>query len=263
MSDQRLRNKVLVIVGGTTGLGLSASRAIVAAGAKLVIVGKDDRSVSAAAAIGGDTSLLIGDATEPATAELAIDRAIRDFGDFHGLYHVAGGSGRSMGDGPLHELTNAGWTFTQCLNLETVFFSNRAAVQALLRLGHGGSILNVGSVLATSPAAEHFATHAYAAAKSALIGLVRSSAAYYAPKGIRFNVLAPGLIDTQMSQRAIRDPRIREYAIARQPLDGGRIGVPTDLDDAVVYFLSDDSRFVTGQVLAVDGGWSVIGTPLG
>ncbi|HYG77939.1 MAG TPA: SDR family oxidoreductase, partial [Planctomycetota bacterium] len=108
-----------------------------------------------------------------------------------------------------------------------------------------------------SPSPLHFATHAYAAAKAAIIGFTKSCAAYYAPKNIRFNVLAPGLVETPMSQRAAGDATIQKFIATKQPLDGGRIGKPDDLDAAAVYFLSDQSRFVTGQVLAVDGGWSV------
>src|SRR5437764_406640 len=83
------------------------------------------------------------------------------------------------------------------------------------------------------------ATHACAAAKSAVIGFTKSCAAYYAPQQIRFNVLAPALVETPMSQRAATDTKIQRYIAAKQPLDGGRIGQPKDLDAAVVYFLSE------------------------
>ena len=115
----------------------------------------------------------------------------------------------------------------------------------------------MGSVLGWSPSPTHFATHAYAAAKAGIVGLTRSCAAYYAPRGIRFNVIAPGLVETPMAQRAAGDERIRRFVKTKQPLDGGRIGRPEDLDAAVVFMLSDAGRFATGQVLAVDGGWCV------
>jgi NAD(P)-dependent dehydrogenase (short-subunit alcohol dehydrogenase family) len=123
--------------------------------------------------------------------------------------------------------------------------------------GVAGSILNCGSVLGFSPSSRFFATQAYAAAKAAIIGLTRSAAAQYAPEGIRFNVVAPGLVATPMSQRAQGDERILAFVKTKQPLDGGRIGRPEDLDAAVVWLLSDAAGFVTGQVIAVDGGWSV------
>jgi NAD(P)-dependent dehydrogenase (short-subunit alcohol dehydrogenase family) len=118
-------------------------------------------------------------------------------------------------------------------------------------------ILNMGSVLGWSPSPEFFATHVYAAAKSAIVGFTKSIAAYYAPRGIRCNVLAPALVETPMAKRAAGDERIQEFIATKQPLDGGRIGRPQDCDGAAVFLLSDAAQFVTGQVLAVDGGWTV------
>src|SRR5205807_6594468 len=119
-----------------------------------------------------------------------------------------------------------------------------------------GSILNMGSVLGFSPSPQFFSTHAYATAKAAIIGLTKSAASYYASKNIRFNVLAPALVATPMSARAQQDEGILDFIASKQPLDGGRIGKSSDFDAAAVYFLSEDSKFATGQVLAVDGGWS-------
>jgi NAD(P)-dependent dehydrogenase (short-subunit alcohol dehydrogenase family) len=254
----RLHDKVIVIIGGTSGLGLSAARAFAAEGARLVLIGRDSEKVQAVAKEFGQCALtLAGDAANPTTAPQAIATARDKFGSFDGLYHVAGGSGRRHGDGPLHEITDAGWEFTLNENLTSLFYSNRAAAQALLEQNRGGTILNMSSVLGYSPSPRYFSTHAYAATKAAVIGLTRSAAAYYAPKNIRFNVLAPALVATPMSQRAQSDPDILQFIATKQPLDGGRIGQPSDLDSAAVYFMSDESKYVTGQVLAVDGGWSV------
>lgn len=258
--NQALLDKVIVIVGGTTGIGLSAARACVAAGARVVVVGRSAESGAAALVeIGKAARLVTGDAVDPATSVRAIETAVKEWGRLDGLYHVAGGSGRKFGDGPLDQITDEGWQATLELNLTSVFNSNRAAVRQFLAQGNGGSVLNMGSVLADSPAPKHFATHAYAAAKAAIIGLTKAAAAYYAPHNIRFNVLAPALVETPMSARAVGDEQIRAYVSARQPLDGGRIGRPDDLDGAAVYFLSDASCYCTGQVLAVDGGWTVGG----
>jgi len=253
-----LNGKTLVVIGGTTGLGLSAARAFVEHGAQVVVVGRNAENVKRAKKTLGKTCrALRGDATRPGTAARAIKLALQEFKNFDGLYHVAGGSGRSMGDGPLHELTDEGWRRTLELNLSSLIFSNRAAVRQFLAQDRGGSILNMGSVLGWSPSPQFFATHAYAATKSAVIGFTKAIAAYYAKDNIRCNVLAPGLIETPMSQRAANDSQILRFIKTKQPLDGGRIGQPSDLDAAAVYFMSDASRFTTGQVLAVDGGWGV------
>ena len=254
----RLQGKTLVIVGGTTGLGLSAAEAFVREGARVVVVGRNSESVATAQReLGSNAKAIQGDACDPKTALLAIDTALQQLGGFHGLYHVAGGSGRRHGDGPLHEISDEGWNYTLNENLTTLFYSNRAAAQQFLKQNSGGTVLNMGSVLGFSPSPQFFSTHAYATAKAAIVGLTRAAASHYAPKNVRFNVLAPALVATPMSQRAQGDEDVMQFIAAKQPLDGGRIGRPADLDSAAVYFMSDESRFVTGQVLAVDGGWSV------
>lgn len=253
-----LARKVIIVVGGTTGIGLSAAHAFLAAGARVVVVGRDPDNASAARkSLGKSSRVLTGDATRPGTAVKAIRAALKHFGGFHGLYHVAGGSGRRKGDGPLHEVTDEGWDYTLNLNLTSLFFSNRAAVQQFLQQGSGGTILNMSSVLGFSPSAKFFSAQAYATAKAAIVGLTRSAAATYASQNIRINALAPALVATPMSRRAQGDQAILRFIRRKQLLDGGRIGRPEDLDAAAVYFMSDGSRFVTGQVLAVDGGWTV------
>src|SRR4029079_14060446 len=103
------------------------------------------------------------------------------------------------------------------------------------------------------------ATTAYPAAKEAVEGFTRSIAAAYASRGLRANVIAPGLVESAMSHRAAQHPEIMRFVKRKQPLDGGRIGQPEDVTGAALYFLSDESRFCTGQVLSVDGGWTVSG----
>lgn len=253
-----LSSHVYVLIGGTAGLGFSAARALIAHGASVVIVGRDATlGADASKQLGPQCRFLAGDATSPTLAPDAIQLALSAFGRFDGLYHVAGGSGRRHGDGPLESLTDAGWDFTLELNLTSVFLSNRAAVQQFLRQGTGGAILNCASVLGSSPSPAFFGTQAYAASKAGIIGLTRSAAATYASRNIRFNAIAPGLVATPMSERAQQNPEILEFIRTKQPLDGGRIGMPEDLDAAVVWLLSPESRFVTGQVITVDGGWSV------
>jgi NAD(P)-dependent dehydrogenase (short-subunit alcohol dehydrogenase family) len=253
-----LAGKVVVVVGGTTGIGLSGVRACLGAGARVVALGLADSVTEAlAASLGPSARVVAADARNPDAARDAIQLARSAHAGFDALFHVAGGSGRAFGDGPLHEITDTGWDETLRLNLTSVFQSNRAAARAFLDAGTYGTVLNVGSVTPFSPSPRFFSTHAYAAAKAAVQGLTTSAAAYYAPYGIRFNVLLPGLTETPMSRRATADHEILAFIRDKQPLDGGRIAQPSDLDAAIVFFLSDASSFVTGQALAVDGGWSV------
>lgn len=252
-----LSSKVIVVMGGTTGLGFSAARAFVNGGAKVFLVGRNQQSLDRAVEELPSTAGIAADAAHPKTAPQAIELAVHKFGGFNGLYHVAGGSGRKFGDGPAHELTDDGIDLTLNLNLKSLIYSNRAAIQRFIQQNSGGAILNMTSVLGFSPAPNYFATHVYAAAKAAIVGFTKSTAAYYAPKNIRINALAPALVETPMAQRAANNEEILSYIKTKQPLDGGRIGKPEDLDAAAVWFMSDESRFCTGQVLAIDGGWSV------
>ncbi|MEO8764472.1 MAG: SDR family oxidoreductase [Ginsengibacter sp.] len=253
-----LENKNIVVIGGTTGIGLSASMAFVANGANVLVVGRNTESVAEAKEkLGTNAEAIRADATATGTAINAIGSCIKKFGNFDGLYHVAGGSGRKMGDGPLHELTLDGWNKTLELNLTSLMLSNQAAVKKFLELKKPGTILNMSSVLGFSPSPQYFSTHAYAAAKAAVIGFAKSIAAYYAKYNIRVNVIAPALVETPMAQRATHDEAIMAFTKTKQPLDGGRIGTPEDLDGLATYFMSEQSKFTTGQVIAVDGGWSV------
>ncbi len=253
-----LAGKTIVIIGGTSGFGLSAALACQREGANVVVLGRDDEHLSHANdTLGADAEILTGDATGPIAAHRAVEHAVGSFGRCDGLYHVAGGSGRAYGDGPLHSISDDGWLKTIALNQNSTFYSNRAALAHWEATGRSGIILNLASVLAFSPAPAHFATHAYATAKAAVIGMTKAIAAHYAPFGIRANVIAPGCTDTPMAKRAKENPTIQEFLKRKQPLDGGRMERTEDVDGAAVFLLSDASAYITGQVLAVDGGWSV------
>jgi len=256
--SQQLTNKNIVIIGGTTGIGLSAAKAFIEQEAKVVVAGRNEENVEKAKAeLGKNAHAICADARKIETAVNAIDLCIEKFGTFDGMYHVAGGSGRKMGDGPLHELSLDGWNKTLELNLTSLMLSNQAAIKKFLELKKPGTILNMGSVLGFSPSPLYFSTHTYAAAKSAIIGFSKALAAYYAKDNIRVNVIAPAVVETPMAQRAANDENILSFIKTKQPLDGGRISVPHDVDGLAIYFMSDQSRITTGQIVAVDGGWSV------
>jgi NAD(P)-dependent dehydrogenase (short-subunit alcohol dehydrogenase family) len=253
-----LENKAIVVIGGTSGMGLSAAKAFVKEKAQLVLVGKEEQSCEEARKmVGSMASIQCADAMLEGTASTAIEECLRLYGRFDGLYHVAGGSGRKYGDGPLHELSLEGWNKTFEINLTSLMLSNQAAIQKFRELKTGGSVLNMSSVLGVSPSPKFFVTHAYAAAKSAVIGFTKSLAAYYATDNIRINMIAPALVETPMSERASKDEIIMNFIKSKQPLDGGRNGKPEDLDGAAAYFMSDLSKFTTGQTLYIDGGWGV------
>lgn len=252
-----LRDKTIVLVGGTSGIGLAAARACSQQGANLVLVGRDEnRCKSACEQLPGPGRWLAVDACAPETAPQALSLATEAFGLVHGVCHVAGGSGRRWGDGPLHEISDDGLRKTLQWNLESNFFTSRAAVRYWLARESAGSLIHVGSVLADRPAPAFFATHAYSAAKAGIVGLTTAAAAYYAPNRIRINVVAPALVETPMSERACGDDSIRNYVRQRQPLTNG-VAQPESVEGMIVFLFSNQAEAITGQVFRVDGGWSV------
>jgi NAD(P)-dependent dehydrogenase (short-subunit alcohol dehydrogenase family) len=195
------------------------------------------------------------DVTSAADVASAVQDVSAKYGRIDILVNVAGGSGRKWGDGPADACTLEGWEKTIALNLDSVFYCCKYALQVMLTQGHG-VIVNVSSVLGLVGGDEDFATHAYATSKGAVISLTRSIASYYAPRGIRANVICPSLIATPMSQRAQESEQIRSRLSQLQPLTGD-FGSPKDVAHAALYLASDESSFVTGSVLTVDGGWTV------
>ena len=254
-----------VLVAGATGMAAAAAHAFAAEGARVFAASRTaEHARDLAAAIeaaGGECAWLAADLTREPDADGVVEACVAAFGRVDGLYTVAGISGRRYGDGPLHELTLGGWQAVMTGNATSTFLACRAVVRQMLRQEPGddglrGAILTMSSVLALHPSSGHFATHAYAASKGAIIAFSRTLASYYAPHGIRVNVIAPALVATPMSQRAQGDPAILSYLREKQPLSGG----PIDAADTVgtaVFLLSREARMVTGQVVEVDGGWTV------
>jgi NAD(P)-dependent dehydrogenase (short-subunit alcohol dehydrogenase family) len=263
MADRLARRVVLVT--GASGIAAAGARRFAREGAAVFIVSRDAGECAALAAeilaAEGRAAWAAADLRDEAQTIAAVAAAREAFGRIDGLFAVAGGSGRRFGDGPLHEITAEGWTETISLNGMPAFLATREVVRTMLALPAdapvaGGSIVFVTSVLASDPVPSLFATHAYAAVKGAEDALARTMAAYYAPHGIRVNSIAPGLVATPMSARAAADPVTSAYVVAKQPLAGGFLPAEA-IADAALFLLSDEARHITGQRIAVDGGWSV------
>jgi len=254
----RLIDKTAIITGGGSGIGRAIAQRFAAEGARVIIFEIDGELASQTlASLNGKYpgESIILDLTRPLEVESAISDVVSRYGGLDLLVNVAGGSGRRWGDGPADSCTLEGWNKTLDLNLNSLFYCCKYGLQAMLAQGRG-AIISIASVLGIVGGDEDFSTHAYAASKGAAISLTRSIAACYAPRGIRANVILPGLIATPMSQRAQESEHIRARLPQLQPLTGD-FGAPLDVAHAVVYLASDESAFVTGAVLTVDGGWTV------
>jgi len=257
----RLAGKV-VVVTGASGIAAAGAKMFSEQGASVFVISRTEAAcmdlVTEIEANGGSASWAAADLTNEEMTVEAFAACVRQHGRIDGLFAVAGGSGRSHGDGPIHEVPLEGWVRTFEMNGHPAFLAARETIRAMMQSDRGGSLVLITSVLANSPVPDMFATHSYAAIKGAEIALTTSLASYYAPMGIRVNAIAAGLVDTPMAQRAASDPHITAYASRKQPLSGGLLDAG-EIADAGLFLLSDESRAITGQTIAVDGGWSVTG----
>lgn len=254
-----------LLITGATGIAAATARLAAQAGASLFIVSLQESDCAILAneinALGGRCEFYVGDLVQAATASNAVQSCLKHFDRIDALFNVAGISGRQFGDGPIHECTEAGWDVTMDTNAKTTFLMCREVVQQMLQqdvsaAGLRGTILNMASVLAFAPEPKHFAAHAYAASKGAIISLSKAMAAYYAPHKIRVNAIAPGLIRTPMSQRAQHNPAIVEFMKTKQPFAEDLLDAE-EVAKAALFLLGNDSRHITGEVMTVDGGWRV------
>lgn len=242
-----------IVVTGATGIAAAVAARAAAGGATVYVISLDESECEDLATRVDLAGYAAADLTVESEAESAFASAVATMGGLDGLVGVAGGSGRILGDGPLDTMPLSGWEGTFAINGIPMFLSSREALRAM---SDGGSIVLIGSVLASSPSPESFATHAYAAVKGAATALATTLASYFARQKIRVNVVAPGLVDTPMAARAASDPTIVDYARRKQPLAGGLL-TPDAVAAAAIFLVSDESAQITGQTLTVDGGWSV------
>lgn len=263
MTSGALQDKVLLITG-STGIAAATAERAAREGARVFVASRTaEHARDLARRIGTAGDFAAADLSRPEEAARAVEACVGRFGRIDALFNVAGLSGRKFGDGPVHECTAEGWDATLDANSKSLFLVCREVLRRMLAQPVGanglrGAILNMASALVSAPRADHFATHAYAASKGAIVAMSRAMAAYYAPHKIRVNVIAPGLVRTPMSLRAQGDEKILALMKTKQPLTGDLIEAE-EIARAAVFLLSDDARCVTGDVLTVDAGWGVSG----
>lgn len=246
----RLRGKRIVITAAGQGMGRASALACAAEGATVLATDRDAALLDGLAEHGVQTAAL--DVTDPA----AIAAMAESAGRLDGLFNCAG----FVHHGTILDVSDEDWAFSLDLNVTSMLRLTRACLPGMLeRAGETGSasILNMASMASSI---KGFVNRtAYGATKAAVIGLTKAVAADFVKQGIRCNALCPGTVDTPSLRgriAAAADPaRAERDFIARQPM--GRLATVEDITPMVVYLLSDESRFVTGQALLVDGGVTI------
>ena len=235
----------VLILGAAGGIGGALARRLAGQGAKLVLAGRDPSRLETLAAETGGTPFVL-DATKPAEVEAAAAKAVEAHGRLDGLANCVG----SILLKPAHLTSEEEWDAVVSTNLKSAYASVRAAARAMTA---GGSVVLVSSAAARLGLANH---EAIAAAKAGVIGLTLSAAATYAPKGLRVNAVAPGLVRTPMTARITGNETALKASTALHAL--GRVGEPEDVASAIAWLLDPAQSWVTGQVIGVDGGLATL-----
>ncbi|HEX9122073.1 MAG TPA: glucose 1-dehydrogenase [Actinomycetota bacterium] len=247
----RLDGKVALITGAASGMGMVASRLFAAEGARVLLTDVADEAGAAVAAgireTGGHAAYVHADVSSETEASAMVRAAVETHGGLHVLYNNAG---VMLGDdGAVTANDAAIWDRTLAINVKGVAFGCKYGIPAMMDSG-GGSIINVASFVAWMGAAT--SQTAYTASKGAVLAMTREIAVEYARKGIRCNALCPGPIDTPLLAELLSDPARKQRRFVHIPM--GRLGRAEELAKAALFLASDDSSFMTGASLIVDGG---------
>lgn len=247
----RLKEKVAIITGGGTGIGRGIALMFVREGAKVVVAGRRPEPLEEVTqqirTQGGKALAVQTDVSIYEEVVKMVEGTIKTFGRLDILVNNAGVY-------LPHDALSASeeeWNKLMSVDLKGVWLCSKAAIPQMVKQG-GGKIINISSIAGLIGFEQ---SAAYCAAKGGVINLTRAMALDYASKGINVNVIAPGVIKTEMTKPFLADPKMREDLLGKTPV--GRIGTPDDIAWAAVYLASEESDFVTGQTIVVDGGWTI------
>lgn len=241
-----MQDQVVLILGATGGIGSELARRLQKQGARLVLAGRDQDKVNALAGELGAEGFVL-DATQFDHVEAAAKHAVDTFGQVNAMVNCVGGFMLK----PAHLTSEEEWRHMVAVNLDSAFATMKAAGRNMRK--SGGSVVLVSSAAARLGLSNH---DAVAAVKAGIIGLTLSAAATYANKGIRVNAVAPGLVQTQLSERITSNENSRNVSLGLHAV--GRLGEPKDVASMIEWLLTPDNDWVTGQVFGVDGGLGTV-----
>jgi 2-deoxy-D-gluconate 3-dehydrogenase len=249
-----LTGKVAIVTGGNGGIGLGMARGLAGAGARIVVAARNAEKSQAVLhelrGCGPDPIALTVDVRDARSVNALVENTVDRCGRIDILVNNAGTNIRK----PAHEMTPEEWHHVLDTNLTSAFLCSRA-VHPLLQHGGGGKIINIGSMLSIFGMA---ASPAYGASKGGIVQLTKSLAAAWAGDNIQVNAVLPGWVDTDLTRQTRREfPDLHDRVLARTP--AGRWGRPDDFAGIAVYLAGPASDFVTGAVIPVDGGFSILG----
>ena len=243
----RLKDKTAIITGGGTGIGLATARAFCQEGAKVILFGRRKEKLEKAVEnLGGSAIIVQGDMTNNNDLDKLINETLHNFKKIDVLVNNAG----LFNGSPLHEISDSQWDEIMDINIRSVFQLTRRVLPVMLSQKYG-SIIHISSILGLIAVPQ---VAAYNVSKGALNQFSRSIAVEYGSSGIRSNSICPGLIATDMTADLMKDADLMKEWSKEYPI--GRFGKPEDVANACLYLASDESSFVTGITLPVDGGFT-------
>ncbi|HAD33092.1 MAG TPA: short chain dehydrogenase [Chitinophagaceae bacterium] len=248
--ETTFKDKVVIITGSTYGIGKSAAIAFAQRGAKVVLSDwkQDEDTLSTIKENGGDSIFVKCDVSVEEDVKNLVAETIAKYGRLDFAFNNAGIEGTPA---PATECSNENWDKTISINLKGVWYCMKYQIPEMLKLG-GGVIVNNASIAGL---VGFGGVPAYVASKHAVVGLTKNVALDYAKQNIRVNAVCPGVIHTQMIDRFTGgNPQVIEQLVAAKPM--GRLGQPEEIAETVVFLCSNAASFITGQAIAIDGGWT-------
>jgi len=248
---KRFEGKVAAVTGGGSGIGLETAKRFVAEGGKVVINGRDEQKLTAAAQLidptGERVAVLPGSVEDPATGDAIVKMLVDEQDPFHVLFNNAGITRHSS----MLETTEEDYDAVMEINVKGVYFTAQAVAKKMIEAGIKGSIIHTSSQMGHIGGIERAV---YCTTKHGLEGLTKAMAIEFGPHGIRINTLSPTFIRTPLAELTLKDPEKRAWVLSKIKL--GRLGELEDIMGPILFLASDASAMMTGTSLLIDGGWT-------